>query len=156
MLNIFTSKRLAEEHNFIVEDDIDTMFRFRSENIKEKYTDPKSMEILTKIEGMTRRNKDRIDGKFGDVSLYDISTGGKGCLLAVNYNDFIINACQLGENCLRLLLDLSEDMDINIVLMDPVYIFDGRVASVDGEVLKGYKISEAIADAYYLEVECDD
>lgn len=156
MLNIFTSEQTAQEKGFIVEKDIDTMFSLRSENIRDQYLDAVSEEILHRIEGMTERKGDRINGKFGDVSLFDISTGGKGCLLAINYKDFIIDASQLGENCLKLLIDLAENREINIVYLEPLYIFDEKTVSIDGDILSGYEASKAMEDVYYAEVEYND
>lgn len=149
MLKIYTSSELAQKMSYTVEWNIDAMFNNRTENMKKQYSDNISIKILEQIEGMTNRDEDRIDGKFGNVSLYDISTGGKGCLLAVNYKDFIIDAIQLGENCLKLLLNLAENQDIVIMYNEPLYIFEGYTVSVDGEELNGYEASKAIEDAYY-------
>jgi hypothetical protein len=151
MLKIFTSIELAEEYGYIVERDIDAIFSIRSEDIANMYIDETSIRILKEIEGMTARNKDRIIGKFGDVSLYDISTGGKGCLLAVNCKDFIIDACQLGDNCLSLLIGIADTMDIVIVHSDPIYSFGNKTVMINNIEYKGFKASKAMMDAEYLE-----
>lgn len=154
MLNIFTSIQKANEAGYEVKQEIDIMFHLRAENdMKNQYTDTISSLILQRIEGMKSRIGNRIDGKFGEVSLYDISTGGKGCLLAVNYNDFIIDAAQLGENCLKLLVEITQnDIDLNIVYQEPLYIFDNYMVCINGKKLMGYEASNEMEDALY-EVE---
>lgn len=158
MLNIFTSIEVAEEAGYEVKNEIDIMFNLRAEDdMKHQYEDATSREILEKIEGMKSRKGNRIDGKFGEVSLYDISTGGKGCLLAVNYTDFIIEASQLGKNCLLLLLEMTQkDLDINIVYQEPLYIFDNYKVRIDGVEFMGYEASKAMEDAIYVQEDYDD
>ena len=153
MLKIFTSEKLANDAGFVVKRDIDVMFRLRSDDICEKYKDPISEFILSRIEGMTDRNGASITGKFGPVPLEYISTGGKGCLLAVNYSDFIIDGTLLGKNCLELLLELAENRDIAIVYYEPLYIFDDKTVLIDGELLAGYDASRYLEDNYCLESE---
>lgn len=157
MLNIFTSIDRAEKAGYEVKNEIDTMFHLRAEdNMKNQYTDHLSTLVLKQIEGMKSRVLNRIDGKFGEVSLYDISTGGKGCILAINYNDFIIDAAQLGKNCLQLLLDIAQkDININIVYQEPLYIFDGYNVSINNELYTGYEASKAMEDAIYEDMYAD-
>lgn len=163
MLNIFTSTELAEEAGYEVKNELDIMFNIRAEDdMKHQYEDAVSEIILQKIEGMKTRVGNRIDGKFGEVSLYDISTGGKGCILAVNYKDFIIDASQLGKNCLRLLLELAQDngekegIDINIVYQEPLYIFDGYKVFINNVEYSGYEASKAMEDSIYAEEDYND
>lgn len=158
MLNIFTSVKIAEAAGYEVKNEIDIMFDIKAiEDMKHQYIDSLSAMILEKIEGMTSRQMNRINGKFGEVSLYDISTGGKGCLLAVNYSDFIIDAAQLGKNCLCLLLEIaSNGLDLNIVYQEPLYIFDGYKVLINGEEYEGYEASKAMEDAIYAEEDYDD
>ena len=151
MLKIFTSINEAENNNYKVETDIDAMFGLKSLNIENMYLDKYSVRILNDIEGMTSRNKDRIDGKFGNVSLYDISTGGKGCLLAVNNSDFIISADQLGDNCIRVLVDIANDLDIAIVYTGITTVFNKEdEVIVDNTVEIGSDIIHAMEDAYII------
>ena len=156
MLKIYTNIEYAKKDGYTVESDIDAMFSLRSDNIANQYIDSRSVKILQNIEGMTSRNKDRIIGKFGDVSLWDISTGGKGCLLAINYTDFIIVADQLGENCLKLLLDLGNICDITIVYNEPLYIFDGYTVMIDDMIVSGYEASKAMEDSYYANANFEE
>lgn len=158
MLNIFTSVRNAEEAGHEVKNEIDIMFNLRAVNdMKDQYKNELSTLILQKIEGMKSRISNRIDGKFGEVSLYDISTGGKGCLLAVNYNDFIIDAAQLGKNCLELLLEITQNgLDLNIVYQEPLYIFENYFVKINGDTYTGYEASNAMEDAIYSEEEFED
>lgn len=162
MLNIYTSVKKAKAAGYEVKNEIDIMFNIRAEDdMKHQYEDAVSTRILERIEGMKSRKGNRIDGKFGEVSLYDISTGGKGCLLAVNYKDFIIDAAQLGKNCLKLLLELTQSdnensISINIVYQEPLYIFEGFRVLINGKKYEGYEASKAMEDAIYLEEDYDD
>lgn len=157
MLNIFTSTEKAEEAGYQVKNEIDIMFNIRAEDdMKNQYIDDTSKLILQRIEGMKSRFGNRINGKFGEVSLYDISTGGKGCLLAVNFKDFIIDAAQLGKNCLRLLIELAKDRDITIVYQEPLYIFDNCNVIINKSQYFGYDASKAMEDAIFAEEEYYD
>lgn len=150
MLHIYTSIEQAESKGYKVIEDIDAMFDLRLDSLgAEAYTDETSEFILKSIEGMTDRMGNVIVGRFGPVGIQNISTGGKGCLLATNYTDFIIAADLLGSNCIKLLLSL--DKDITVVYRQLMHeIKEDDTVTVDDELLKGYAARSKLTDAYYL------
>jgi hypothetical protein len=153
MLKIYTSSQIAEKSGYKVLSNIDEFFKIKSKDMRNMYKNSISVRVLKEVEGMTSRIGDIIDGKFGTVRLQDISTGGKGCLLAVNFQDFIIDTCQLGDNCLLLLMDLADKMDITIMHSEPIFLFGNRTVNVDNTEYTGFAATEAMLDAEDLEVE---
>lgn len=120
MLTIYTSVKKAKEFsNLDIVQDIDAKFGLKLNKITQDtlYKDAYSTMVLTEIEGMTARHANGyIDGKFGPVHLSNISTGGKGLLLAINYRDkSIVNIDELGYNCVYLLFELSKHMNISVI-----------------------------------------
>lgn len=68
-----------------------------------------------------------------------LSTGCKGLLLATKFNnEFIINIDELGYNCIKLLFEISKQMDIEVISTRILYhMEDEYVASINGNIKKG-------------------
>lgn len=117
MLYIYTSIEEAKKSNRNLAVDIEAQFNLRYGTIIEKYEQDRfALKILSIIEGMKSHTKDTIIAKFGSVSMQDISTGSKGCLLSVLFNDeFVVSTDEMGYNCIHLLCKISKYIDIFIL-----------------------------------------
>ena len=146
MLKIYTSVEKAKELSKLsICPDIDARYNLRFNKSKLMFNDSISTRILEEIEGMTERyNNEMIQGKFGIVSLDNISTGGKGLLLAVNYSkEFMINIDSLGYNCIYLLFDIANQMDIEVISTRLLfYMKDEFKAVVNGKECVGNEITD--------------
>lgn len=146
MLTIYTSESKAKELSTLeIAPDIETRFNLRSVDLDNMFYDENSVKILKCIEGMTSRLENGyMIGKFGSVHLSNISTGGKGLLLAVNYKDeFMINIDELGYNCIYLLFELTKQLDIQVVSTRVLYhMLPEFRAKVNNVMAEGSKISK--------------
>ncbi len=122
MLKIYTDKKIAQSSNLSVVLDVEAQYIVRYNDIIAKYENNQyALQILENIEGMTWHNGDVIKAKFGSVSMRDISTGGKACLLAVIYNEeFAVSNMEMGYNCICELFKVAKNININLIV-DYVY-----------------------------------
>lgn len=145
MLKIYTSKDIAQQQSELdIIPDIETRFNLIFTDPNNMFKDPISKRILTEIEGMTQRyDNGIIIGKFGAVSISNISEGGKGLLLATNfYDEFVVNIDPLGYNCIYLLFDISKELDIEVISTRILYHMKPEFkAIVNGIKLEGMDIS---------------
>lgn len=151
MLFIYTQPQLQNKPYI---HDVETEFYYNISNVNTLYSDKKSTDILTKIEGMTNRNGILIDGKFGTVSLLDISTGCKVLLLAVSKGSSnIINTDEAGNNIVRLLFEYAKNQDIHILTHRVINdIPDDYCANIEGEICYGEDISCVLAEKLGKEI----
>lgn len=150
MLYIYTDKKYIKGRQCV--DDIENYYSLRKNDIIERYEhDSTSLKVLERIEGMTEHKKSMIMGKFGAVALDNISTGGKGCLIATLYHDSIaLSTDEMGYNCIYLLFELSKEMDIIIYSSIPYnYVPDGVRVNVNNvEVMNSDEIIEFMEVCY--------
>lgn len=153
MLKIYTSKEIAKQQSKLdIVPDIEVRFNLVFVDANNMFKDAISERILTEIEGMTQRyDNGTIVGKFGAVPISNISEGGKGLLLATTFNnEFIINIDSLGYNCIYLLFDISEELNIEVISTRVLYHMKPEFkAIVNGVECEGMNISfemEAYSD----------
>lgn len=117
MLYIYTSQEVALKAAKTIVVDTEAFFLLRYTEIVEKYqNNAYVLNILKQIEGVTYFKGEYLEAKFGATALRNISTGGKGCILAVLYNnEFIVSTDEMGYNCINLLCRISEEIDIFLI-----------------------------------------
>ena len=81
----------------------------------EKFDDPLSREVMQKIDGVTVKKGLYIVTKFGECSLYQLSTGTKTVLNALHYRDTntLVPMVEAGPNAISLLMDISRREKLN-------------------------------------------
>ena len=145
MLKIFTESGMSDKEYLF---DVEAEFRIQEPIIEELYRDSLSVYILKSIEGMTDRKGKYIDSKFGTISIMDVSTGAKTLLLCANrYAECIINANEMGTNAIKVLAEISKQIDIEVVINRVLKYFEKDFECfVNGEYCKGEDISYALAE----------
>lgn len=151
MLKIFTDSSMSNKEYLF---DIEAEFNAEEPMIESLYTDNISISILEKMEGMKSRTGKYIDAKFGTVSIMDISTGCKALLLCNTRNEeYIINVDEMGNNAIKMLAELSNTKDIEIVTHRVLKYFpDNFGCYVKDEYCVGEDISYALAEILDVEV----
>lgn len=81
----------------------------------EKFDDPLSREVMQKIDGVTVKKGLYIVTKFGECSLYQLSTGTKTVLNALHYRDTntLVPMVEAGSNAIYTLMDISRREKLN-------------------------------------------
>lgn len=145
MLKIYTSLEKAKELSKLpVCFNIEARFIPLLESDNTLFNDDTSTKILQRIDGMTMRyDNETIKAKFGAVRMQDLSTGCKGLLLATKFNDkWIINIDGLGYNCIFMLFELANAVDIEVYSTRVLYhMKDEFKAIVNGIECSGSDIS---------------
>ena len=145
MLYIYTSK---DNKNTVF--DADLVFYLNLPDIVKRYeSNERVLRVLREIDGMTETMGDYIIAKYGSVSLGDLSTGCKACMLAVLYNDrYVVSADEMGYNCIKVLAEISKEMDIKLYTSYAYSDFpDEVVVNVNGkEYCDKYDILDAIEE----------
>lgn len=151
MLKIYTSPEKSNKKYLF---DVEAEFNIEEPLIESLYTDETSVYILKKMEGMTSRNGKYIDGKFGTVSIMDISTGCKALLLSCSKNEeYVINVDEVGNDVIKILAELATDIDIEIVTHRVLkYFKEDYSCIVEDEVCTGEDISYALAELLNVEL----
>lgn len=132
MLKIYTSREIAKSLSKLeIVPDIEIRFRLRTDGHRDLFNDSTSKDIIRQIEGTSEWYEGYL------------STGCKGLLLATKFNnEFIINIDELGYNCIKLLFEISKQMDIEVISTRILYhMEDEYVASINGNTKKGVDIS---------------
>lgn len=151
MLKIYTDNNLSQK-NYLL--DIEAEFNVNEPIIENLYTDKTSIRILEEMEGMTSRKGKYIDAKFGTVSIMEISTGCKALLLCNTKNDnSIINVDEVGNNAIKILAQISQEKDIEVVTHRVLKYFpEDFMCFVNNEQCIGEDISYALAEILDVEV----
>lgn len=138
MLYIFTNKDLITQREYHI-DNIEEQFALNKQSILKLYEkNDYALKALREIEGMTYHDRDMIRAKFGSVSLDNISTGGKGCLLMALYHHKIaLSTDEMGYNAIRFLVHIANNVDVYIYSSAPYTQFTDCNAYVNGELCKG-------------------
>lgn len=151
MLFIYTSENYFDPNKHLVSD-IEAQFTIKKQDILNKYEQNEfALSALKEIEGMTFHQGDFINAKFGAVSLDNISTGGKGCLLLSLYNnEIILKTDELGYNCIEYLCHLAKTIDIHVYSScEYNYLCDDIEAYVNNTLYTGTQnILDAMEAAY--------
>lgn len=151
MLTIYTSKdSIPRDSKKSIAYNIEARFKLKLADAEKQYTDADSVLILKDIEGMTRRDGEVIHAKFGAVSIQNISTGAKGCLLASTYNkEMIVSTDELGYNCIFILFEIAKHKDIEVISSRPYgYVPNNSEALIDGTLLSNEDICDYMENIY--------
>lgn len=152
MLTIYTSEEEATANSSkTVIKDVEAFFNIMCSGNSTLFRDAVSEQILIDIEGMKQRfDSFVIDGKFGVVSLNDISSGGKALLLAYNYRDnYIFNANYMGYNSIYKLFNLCKAVDMEVLTTRSLdYLGSDIEATIGGKRYTGDDITFELIRRY--------
>ena len=111
MLNIYTKIPDKLKDKYVVDADglFDGYWRWTIKH-------PEFERVINKIEEAKFVSKDLIEGKFGFSRITDISSGTKALLLALYFDEYLINFNEVGNNVFNLALELSKIYNMNILL----------------------------------------
>ena len=151
MLYIYTNKTFIPSQKQCI-DDIKAQYTLKRADIISKYERvPLALKVLQEIEGMTYHDGDLIKAKFGSVSLDNISTGGKGCLLMALYHTKIaLSTDEIGYNGIDVLCAMSKEFDVSIYSSAPyTYLPENIDGFINDEFYNGGENILDAMEAYY-------
>lgn len=98
-------------------------FDYRSIDI----TDPWVIRILKEVDKVEplAPNVFRIIGKTWSVDYYGLSTGCKAMLMLYHEHDFVLDLCEVGSNCTKIIADLSLEKNFTVEYHNESISFTG-------------------------------
>lgn len=124
MLNIYFDKQKLWDRIMKAPDSA-FQFIYKKEWSTNKFT----KRIVEEIEGAKYVAPNICESEdYGIFALKDISGGGKCLIYLANQYPCVIMSHSMGDNCARLLCDISSEVDCNILFTHPFKFVDDQIA----------------------------
>ena len=77
---------------------------------------PEYKYIISSIDKALPKDDSILISQFGEMNIINLSSGCKALLIAIVFNDLIVNFTEAGDNILDLALELSNKYNFNILI----------------------------------------